>query len=224
MVSEKNSSHDPPKALVLDHQKVAFEKLVAVATACFSMQRKLLPVRPRTNSLIIGPSGSGKTFLAKAVADAVGAKFMSISTADWILLGAGNKGAVNTWPAIVKFLYENRSSPGVVIFLDEIDKLSGLSGWEMFLRSEIYVCLDLMIPSGLMDDDSEFSCGELAAARDVLANRTMIIAAGAFQNIWEDRAKPSLGFGSHIKCEAAPSLSALAPFIPRELGNRFRVI
>ena len=216
------SSHDPVKNHILDHQKQAFEKLVAVGNACFGIQRHTLPVWPRTNSLIIGCSGSGKSFLAREVAQELGVKSILLSTSEWMLLGAGNKGAVITWPSIVRFLYENRNSRGVVIFLDEIDKIAGESSWESFLRTEIFRLLDLAIPAGLTDDLTEFSDSEIEAASEVLINRALIIAAGAFQAIWENRIKPSVGFVNQIHTEPAPSLSALAQYIPRELGNRFR--
>jgi len=57
-------------------------------------------------------------------------------------------------------------------------------------------------------------------AQEVLRNRTFLIGAGAFQEIWES-AGPGIGFLS----EAAPpdiSLHRLAKMLPRELVNRFR--
>ena len=59
-------------------------------------------------------------------------------------------------------------------------------------------------------------------ARDVLSNKTMIIAAGAFQHLWEKRSRPTVGFGAHAGSEANPTLDDLAKTLPRELINRFR--
>ncbi len=74
----------------------------------------------RTNSLLIGPSGSGKSFLAGEVAAYLGVPFYPISVADWVLMGCSERGGINTWPAIVRFLQANRQREGVVICLDEL--------------------------------------------------------------------------------------------------------
>ena len=85
----------------------------------------MIPLAIRTNSLLIRPTGSGKTFLAQAVADHLGVPFLAISVADWVLVGSSDRGGMNTWPAIVRFLQANRRKEGVVIFIDEIHHAFG---------------------------------------------------------------------------------------------------
>jgi len=177
-------SSSAPGQLIFDHQRPAFDKLAAVAKVCISIQRETLPIRPRTNSLIIGPTGSGKTFLAKAVADELGVALLSISVSEWILLGCNKRGASTTCPVIVRFLLKNKEAPGVLIFVDEIDKVGGQSSWEAFLRTEIFQLLDLNIPGSLNDDEERaYTDEETAKAREVLSNRTFLLAAGAFQHL-----------------------------------------
>lgn len=220
---DTNLPSSPPKRIILDHQLAAFEKLVAVATACFSIQRNTLPVQPRSNSLIIGPSGSGKTFLARAVAEELEVEFLSISVSEWILLGASGRGAEITWPLIFQFLLQNKGGAGVVIFVDEVDKLVGDSSWERFLRSEVFRLLDLQLPAGITNGDGD-SVGrnEHAIVREVLSNRTLLLAAGAFQGIWDERSRPKLGFGSQAGSGPGLTPSNLVKTLPLELVNRFR--
>jgi SpoVK/Ycf46/Vps4 family AAA+-type ATPase len=213
-----------PPPLILAHQRPAYDRLVAVGRACLSIQRQTLPLRPRTNSLIVGPSGSGKTFLARAVAQELGLDFLSLSVGDWILLGCSGRGGSPTWPLILQFLLRNKSAPGCVVFLDEIDKVSGNhSTWERFLRAEAFRLLDFQLPTGLNDEDGDtVDDGDRLIAQEVLSNRTLIVSAGAFQHLWEKRARPALGFGKPEVSLENPTLDDLAQTLPRELVNRFR--
>jgi len=209
--------------LILDHQKSAFDKLLALARACFYTQRQTLPIRPRSNTLIIGPSGTGKTFLASAIAEKIGAPFLSMTVGEWILLGCTHRGAESTWPLIVRFLLTNRNSEGVVLFVDEVDKLCGHTSWETFLRTEIFKLLDLDVPEGICNSDNDrIGAEDLKAAREVLANRTLILGAGAFQEFWEKGSQSSIGFSQISSPPQQISLCDLTATLPRELTNRFR--
>ena len=76
-------------------------------------------------------------------------------------MGCTSRGAPNTWPLIAQFLLKHKNATGVVIFLDELDKLSGTSTWEAFERTEIFKLLDLAVPNGLSDaNDEAFSDDE----------------------------------------------------------------
>ena len=223
METRKHEPSAADAAGILDHQRTAYERLLAVANACFFTQRTTLPLRPRTNTLLVGPSGSGKTFLAGAVAKNLGVPFLSLTVGEWILLGCTQRGAQTTWPLIVAFLQKHTQKDGVVLFLDEIDKICGDTSWERFLRTEVFKLLDLGIPEGLCDgDDDALSDSDLNRAREVLANRTFIIGAGAFQGIWENRSKTPIGFSGQSSQCAAVSLADLSAMLPRELTNRFR--
>ena len=209
--------------MIYDYQKPAFSKLLAVAKACFAVQRQTLPIRVRTNTMIIGSSGTGKTHLARAVATELGAEFLPVSIAEWILLGSSTRGRIPTWPVIFRFLQRHHKKAGLVVFVDEIDKVTGDSTWERFMRAEIFSLLDFKIPTGLNDDDgAALTPDELAQAQDALSSRTLVLAAGAFQHIWENRGRPSLGFGAKDTGNDETNLTHLAATLPRELINRFR--
>jgi SpoVK/Ycf46/Vps4 family AAA+-type ATPase len=213
----------PP--LVLSHQKPAFERLLAIGRASFGAQRHTLPVRLRTNSLIIGPTGSGKTHLAKMVAEelGLGSAFLSLSVSDWVLLSSTRRGAENTWTTIYRFLRRIRKDSGAIIFLDELDKLSGQCDYEQYQRVEVFALLDSKLPPGLVDnEDDPVSESGIAEAQEVLSNRSLIIGAGAFQDLWETRAASPIGFREGAPSTLPPTPQDLSQTLPRELVNRFR--
>jgi len=62
---------------------------------------------------------------------------------------------------------------------------------------------------------------ETTNAQEVLSNRALLVAAGAFQDQWDERTRPSLGFAGHqTRAAENPTLRDLAKSIPRELVNR----
>jgi len=208
--------------LIFDHQVPAYQKLRRAGTVCFSPMRSNLLMQPRTNSLLIGPSGSGKSYLARAVAESFGLECKSLTVAEWMLLGSGSKGAQRTWNAIFDFLLQNQSKKGAVIFLDEIDKLTGTTDWVQHLRVEVFRLLDLSVPPDLIDgDDERFARTTFSVVESFLKQRTFIIAAGAFQTLWDAGGKRVGGFGG--TCEPdSPTLESLARHLPTEIVNRFR--
>jgi hypothetical protein len=208
--------------LIFDHQQSAFQKLRRAGNVCFSPLRSNLPMQPRTNSLLIGPSGSGKSYLARAVAESFGFECKALTVAEWMLLGSGSKGAQRTWNAIFDFLLKNHSKKGAVIFLDEVDKLTGSSDWVQHLRVEVFRLLDLSVPPDLIDgDDNRHSRTTFNEVEEFLKRRTFIIAAGAFQSIWDEGGKQIGGFGGERPTES-PSQELLSRHLARELINRFR--
>lgn len=220
LASSDVPSDSPPP--VLDHQQHVFDHLLSVGRVCFGVQRNTLPVKLKTNCLLVGPTGSGKTFLARAVASELAVPILILSASNWVLLGCSERGAEVTWRTIFNFLSRNTKSSGLIIFLDELDKIAGSSSWDVHLRVEIFNLLDLSIPEGLKDDDGDlFDPSSCAAAREVLMNRTLIIAAGAFQHIWEQKTQSVIGFNDPTTELLPPTSQELVQTLPRELVNRF---
>ena len=223
--AENSSTSDtspPPNRLLLDHQREPLEKLLSVARACFAISRNSFGIQPRCNTLIVGPSGSGKSHLARLTAEELGVPILTVSTADWIPVGCSGRGAVPTWPMIFNFLDRHHKKEGLVIFLDEVDKIGGDTTWNGYLRNEAFSLLDLRIPEGIIIDDDQPSKESFEIAQSALRNRTLLIAAGAFQDIWEQRSIERIGFGVSDAKPEATELSHLTSLIPRELANRFR--
>jgi len=206
--------------MILSHQKHAFEALMKLGQTAFGADWNSLPMRPRTNTLIVGPSGSGKSFLAQRVAEECKKPFLTINVAEWVLLTASERGAQATWPMITRWLAAHRTG---VIFVDEIDKACGDGGWERWMRTELYRLLDLQVPAGLNTGNSdEESAAESVLAEQALRSDVLILAGGAFQSFWDASVVGSIGFGSESKTAPTLDLSKLAAYLPRELVNRFR--
>lgn len=207
---------------ILPHQYAAFQRLTAIGRACFAVHRKTIPVRIRTNTLIVGETGSGKTYLAQAVARELGVPFLPLALSNWVILSGTDRGAQTTWVAIAEFLYRNRKALGVVIFLDEIDKhRRPTSSWDQQTQVESFLLLDGRLPRFLKDEEGDLLRDDkLTAIQEVLANRTYIAAAGAFQHLWESRAQTRIGFGEPRGAVSMPTPDELAQTLPREIVNR----
>ncbi len=73
------------------------------------------------------------------------------------------------------------------------------------------------------DDEDEVPSPKLVReVEEFLSRRTFIVASGAFQHLWEERNRPSLGFQIAPTEPVQTELSNLAKTLPRELTNRFR--
>jgi hypothetical protein len=213
---------DSSHPLIFEHQSHAFEKLLSAGRVCFSPVRERLPIQPRTNSLVVGPTGTGKTFLANAVAAALGVPCKHLSVAEWILLGTSSRGAARTWNSIFDFLRQCRDGRGAMIFLDEMDKLTGISDWCQHLRVEVFRLLDCDVPSDLTDSNDEKHPDALVASvARVLKHKTFLVAAGAFQDFWDGLGNQVGGFAGEPRPDT-PSSDRLSNYLARELINRFR--
>lgn len=216
------------KKIIYPHQELARASLLETAKALFYSPWHHYAVKPRFARMMVGPSGVGKTHIVRSVARELGVPFFSIDATNWILLGAS---AANrhgdTWVHIRKFLQENEQG---IIFIDELDKVGRAdeffqNAWSQYLRVEIYGLLDLRFPSALSpssDPDDERDQRELLLLESRLARRMMIVGAGAFQDLWEGWAKPSIGLGGNTQTASrAVTNRDLQRMIPTELSNRF---
>lgn len=220
MITQTNTAPDNPP-IIFPYQTQVFEQLGRIARTCANVSRSAIPIRLATAHLIIGPTGTGKTHLAKAVAAESGMPFLAISVSDWILLGSSNRGGTQTWPVLLDFIERNLGEPGVIIFIDEIDKCYHDSNWNTFLRTEIFSVCDGRVPPGLCDTDGDAVSPQRARrVADYLANKTLVLGGGAFQHLWDCPGR-MIGFTGGAESSGIPDPDALASTLPRELIGRF---
>ena len=219
MTPEENPDTEP---FILPHQRTAYDRLSALARACLYTNLSDLPIRIRPAVFLTGPSGSGKTHIARTLAKSMGLEIYAVSLSEWTLLGNSNRGALNTWPAICQFLSRSARSDGCIIFTDELDKIRTGGEYSRFLLTELYTLLDFRVPRNLRDEDGDpIRDTTIQNAEKVLREKTLIIGAGAFQEIWTATA-PQIGFGANaVQLPVSPDLNMLAEYVPRELISRF---
>jgi len=217
------------QGVVLRHQRAIYDELLATARVRFSFGGAG-PVRLRTSTLIVAPSGTGKTHLAAAVAAGCSVPYHYACIGGWLVMGSSSRGGSQTLPQICSFLRSCKDSEGAVILLDEIDKLGELtagpltsSPWFSSVKLEVFQLLDGKLPGSLEGGDAELTSYQIAEAVEVLNSKTLILAAGAFQDVWDKQNRSMIGFET-ADSEAAviPSQRELSTRLGRELCQRFR--
>lgn len=219
------TSDTPTNPLIYPHQRAAFTRLSAIARAFIHTNFERLPIKPRGNVFVVGPSGTGKTHLAQQVATGAGLDlaYLPISVSEWIVMGASQRGASSTWPTIWQFLIQSAKKDGCLVFLDELDKVGrhNQGEWVRYQIAEVFSLLDRKIPRNLNDPDGDrISDSRIAEAEAILRNKTLIVAGGAFQELWD--ASAPIGFGT-VPGSTIPKLDLkrLSEHIPPELSRRF---
>jgi len=212
------------QGVVLHHQRAIYDELLATARVRFSFGGAA-PVKLRTSTLIVAPSGTGKTHLAAAVASGMGVPYQYACVGGWLVMGSSARGGSQTLPQICSFLRSCRDKEGAVLLLDEIDKLGEMtaSPWYASVKLEVFQLLDGKLPASLEGGDAELTSYQIAEAVKVLNTKTLILAAGAFQDVWEKQNRAMIGFET-VDSEGAviPSQKELAARLGRELCQRFR--
>lgn len=216
---EQESNHNTH---ILPYQRALFDRLCATARAVLCTKR-CGPIRLKNAFMLLGGSGQGKTFLARALSLEMGVPYLPISISDWLLLGS--RGSA-TWPAIFDFIERSASRPGAIIYLDELEKCgsdqSMSSAWCAFLKCEVFSLVDSRIPFNINDlDGNPIAQSRIEEVQRFLENRTMIVAGAAFQDLWEERARPSMGFIADDTGNGMPDWSDLVRIVGRETINRF---
>ena len=197
--------------------------MCAIARAFIYTNFERLPIKPRGNLFLVAPSGSGKTHLAHAVARSMNLEFMAVPVSEWIVMSASQRSAPSTWPTIWQFLIHSANKEGCLIFLDELDKVGrhNQGDWIRFQTTEVFSLLDRRIPKNLNDlEGDKISDSRISDAEAVLNTKTLIVAGGAFQEIWDT--PPAIGFSSMPDTPVqVPDLKRLSQYIPPELSRRF---
>lgn len=167
--------------LLTDAQNAALERLEALLEIYFTQAGTPGPVRMRIAPLIVGASGCGKSFLAQILAKRHGLGLLRVSVSEWMV--QGSKASEPTLDLIKRTIGANPQ--GLVLHVDEIDKLMGDEHWTVAQRGEIYCCAGDRVVTG---------SGWNEKLNLALRDRVYVIASGTWQTIWSQRLTRHIGF------------------------------
>ncbi|TPX47654.1 hypothetical protein SeLEV6574_g02532 [Synchytrium endobioticum] len=121
-------------AILTENPNVKWEDIAGLETAKEALKEAvILPIKfphlftgkrtPWRGILLYGPPGTGKSYLAKAVATEAASTFFSVSSSDLVSKWMGES------ERLVKQLFQlARESKPAIIFVDEVDSLTGTRG------------------------------------------------------------------------------------------------
>ncbi|MEO5913037.1 MAG: AAA family ATPase [Luteolibacter sp.] len=205
-------------------QERLLQNLLPLARLATSGKAGKMAIRARTHCLIAGPSGAGKSHLIRHLASVMQLPLWESCVSSWIPMGGRGS---PTWPLLAAWIDKH---PEGIIFLDELDKLDGISDWTQCIRLEIHDLLDFRVPHGFRiaeellsesfwekSDDREDEARNRVGIR--LRNRVMIVGAGAWQRAWTGNLTR---IGYQDSGQSEPSRQQMLGQISAEILQRFR--
>lgn len=185
------------------------------------------PLRPRLFPLLAGPTGSGKSHLIGYAAKQLKAAYFRITRGDFTVQHA--RYGIPTIYTVIDLVATNDR---VVFHLDELDKLTNLSGseWSASICSDIYNIADKLLPI------DEFLTSDLAAVANMAARKMRreeiqerliknlwCVGSGTWQSLFSQASRTrAIGFGAErAPTEVEGADIARAEIIAPELLARF---
>jgi hypothetical protein len=204
------------------YQRTVYKELVECARDFFEGHWHELPIKIRTNPLLVASTGVGKTFLVNRLAHELGLPLFCATAGDWILLCSSLRGAPPTLPLLYEFIEKN---PKGIVYLDEIEKLAHndtTSDWSKCFQCELFSVLDRKIVSAVLKEESgpKFNLtAEKLAER--FRHSMFVVAAGAWQSLWETKCD-AIGFADNAdkNKNPVPTHADLAMSLRLEILNR----
>lgn len=195
-------------------QASAFTRLRAMAEVFFEQEgAPPTPVKLRLNPLIVGPSGTGKSHLAHLLGEVLGVRVICLSVSNWIPEGARQQ------PTTLELIRDALDDDAhLIIFVDELDKFRAEdSGWVLSQMASVFALLDRRV-AHVGGEKRSWTATHTRRLRE----KTFIVGAGAWQNIWNSASTKPVGFRP-----VAATLHEItdrirtARVIPDEILNRF---
>lgn len=209
----KDRLHEPlpkrPTELFTRSQHQVLGNMEAIARVSFRGVANG-PLRLRWTTLLVGPTGVGKSHLVRAVADRLQVETLQFGATNWVPSGA----KVDPHSLNVVLEAVRRGRP-FILHIEEVDKFLCRGGdtWTQAQLTEFLMLLDGAVGAPWTSHD-----------REALRRNALIIATGAWQEVFGSSSSAGVGFGARCrKSEAADVLRRvrLEQKIPAELLARF---
>jgi hypothetical protein len=173
-------------------------------------QEKSKAYAHRKSLLILGPSGAGKSRVTEETAHVLNCAFHHITCQSWIPRAA--RCQPYTLDTLQEFV---ESHPSGIIFLDELDKMTAQTDWNLHLQEEIKALLDGRLNA--MDWKTK--------NLEKLEQNFLIVGAGTWQSLWS---RSNLGFHSQDQTQTSTDQNLLElakkSGVPEEMLLRFNTL
>ncbi len=216
---------------LFSHQTSAYQELLLRAKTYFEGNWRELPIKTRWASLVLGPTGAGKSALGMMLSADTEASLLRVNVSGWMPSGAHNRAVAETISTIIDHIHSHEKT---ILFFDEIDKIWHETSWNSYIKGELFELLDGNLPTGAKgigdggldaDEEGTLTYSQTASVVEKLCSSTFILAAGTFQDFYEEQSSSAqIGFHpEHLhRCPASgPNADVIAKKLPRELLNRF---
>lgn len=189
-------------APLTESQRVAFERMLRLGRLYYSGVPLRCCIRARLWPLMVGPTGSGKSYLARRLANSIGAQYLRLSYGDWVVQGA------KLPPTLYHIIWAALGASRVVVHLDELDKMpiDSAQDWARSVANEIWGLLDGALPIARMLQDPDIRVALSAEnmqelSSGTIARKIFIVGSGTWQSAFDEAVtqRSSIGFA----CDSA---------------------
>lgn len=180
-----------------------------------------------TGILITGNTGTGKTLLVETIAKYIDRPFISIDSSQLSAPGyVGKHIEQYLWELFVKSGYDLDAAEHAIVYFDEIDKKGSEKKSDVGGQAVLNQLLKFLDGTTYKATDNPQHVTEQNSV-DISTNNMLVIAGGAFSEIYEAKAPTPIGFGTSTKTESPePEIKDFIQkaMMPKELMGRLPVI
>ena len=179
-----------------------------------------------TGILITGNTGTGKTLLVETIAKHIDRPFISIDSSQLSSPGyVGKKIEQYLWDLFVKSGYDLDAAEHAIVYFDEIDKKGSEKKSDVGGQAVLNQLLKFLDGTTYKATDNPQHVTEQNSV-DISTDNMLVIAGGAFSEIYEAKAPTPIGFGSTEPQAKDPEIKDFIDkaMMPKELMGRLPVI
>ena len=179
-----------------------------------------------TGILITGNTGTGKTLLVETIAKYIDRPFISIDSSQLSSPGyVGKKIEQYLWDLFVKSGYDLDAAEHAIVYFDEIDKKGSEKKSDVGGQAVLNQLLKFLDGTTYKATDNPQHVTEQNSV-DISTDNMLVIAGGAFSEIYEAKAPTPIGFASTAPQAKDPEIKDFIDkaMMPKELMGRLPVI